>query len=221
MSASNYKVGRGSTIGVVEDAAPTTKVLTAAAAAKGATSITLTAAATETADLQNGDLLAFDTNLVAKVTADVQVTDAGVAVSVKRLGAALAGSETTPFKDYPVLGGVKQLNFNSNRGEIDVGTLENWENKSYIPDLIDGTVDLGDLQIIAGDPAQDLVRKYHYTNEEDCLYWQLVIRNGMIIRFPGFTTGNLPINTQNEGSVVNGAMNIRIAGDVEYINVFD
>ena len=221
MSGKNYKVGRGGTIGVVESAAPATKILTADAAVKGAKSVTLTAAAAETADLENGDLLTFDTDLVMKVTAPITVTDAGVAVACKSLGKEFAGSETTPFKDYPVLGGVKQINYNSTRGEIDIGTLENWENKDYIPDLLEGNVDIGDLLVLAGDPAQDLVRRYHFENEEDCLFWQIILRNGMGFRFPGFTTGNLPINSQNEGSVISGAMNVRIAGEVEFLNVFD
>ena len=217
---SNYKVGRGSVI-YVSETDPALTVLTASVAAVGDETITLTAAATETADLKAGSLWSFGDNLTIKVLADTTVTDAGVAVPVQPLDGAFAGTETSNVKaGFLLLGGLDQINVTSNRDEIEVTTLDDWSSKSYIPGLNANQVDLGDVKIIAGDAAQELLRKYHYQNIPNCLFFKVVGRNGMVFDFEGFTVGDQPINFTKDNPVM-GSMSIRVSGAYATENVWD
>lgn len=84
---------------------PTEYTLAAAVAAQNDTSITLTAAASETVTLYRDQVLYFPTDdVVASVLTTTEVTDAGVAVPVRPLeGALTLDSEVKVYPIYPIL----------------------------------------------------------------------------------------------------------------------
>lgn len=217
MACPNFKLGFGSTV-LVSETDPTPVVLTATAAAKGAKTVTLTAPASETAALKVGEVLAFGANQIVKVASAATVTDAGVAVTTKAIPTALIGGETFSFKDMLLLAGLDSIGIDRTRAEHNVTTIDDDESEQFIPGLLNRQANLGDMKVLVGNAAQELVNSYHDEARQSCLVWRVVGINSMLFDFDGFTTGNLPINFAKDNPTM-GSATVRITGNYATKNV--